>query len=527
MQFEPHEMNLAQLHLANGSAIHRATMLGEVQLPETAPFLAFSIVWSVENWSGSEQLLFHFSGETEKIPPVKIELDEHAAQGQTKFISRLYFAEKSFKKFRIHYAGRHPLQNVEVHFFNPGASEQAMREGLFGENFFKIFPEKTLSPQVNLTCPCPQPDFQNRLDWCPSGNCPKSTSPSFTNVTHLIIHHSAGTNTATDWSAVVRSIWDFHVNVNGWDDIGYNWLVDPNGVLYEGRGDGVLGAHFCGKNGGTMGVCMMGDFTNVSPTPAAVETLTELLAWKACDVGADPLGSAFHASSGLNLNRISGHRDGCATACPGDSFYPMLPDVRASVEVEIDDCQGVPSLVAPTNLNGGALSQTQIQLTWKDNSTNETGFVVERSTNNNSNFFELTELPANTNSYADFTVFADMGYFYRVKAVQGNLSSGYSNEKFISTGSSASDEELSGETVQIFPNPAADEATVFVENQWIGMMQVAVFDGLGRQVKPVFEMEKREAAAEFSLDLREMAAGIFWVKISQEGKVAIVKIARH
>ncbi len=126
--------------------------------------------------------------------------------------------------------------------------------------------------------------------------------------------------------------WDFHVNTNGWADIGYNWLIDPNGLVYEGRGDNVLGAHFCGTNSRTMGVCVIGDFTNVVPTQAALDQLRNLLAWKACNINADPLSTLLHTGSGLTLNRISGHRDGvCSTACPGNMLYPLLPNIRQNV----------------------------------------------------------------------------------------------------------------------------------------------------------------------------------------------------
>ena len=124
---------------------------------------------------------------------------------------------------------------------------------------------------------------------------------------------------------------------NGWNDIGYNWLIDPNGVIYQGRGDNVRGAHFCGNNTGTMGVCVMGDFTVVLPLPDAVSSLQDLLAWKICDADVTADGSTFHSSSGQTLNHISGHRQGCATACPGDTFFPTLPAVRDSVKWMIDN----------------------------------------------------------------------------------------------------------------------------------------------------------------------------------------------
>ncbi|MBK8668457.1 MAG: N-acetylmuramoyl-L-alanine amidase [Saprospiraceae bacterium] len=74
---------------------------------------------------------------------------------------------------------------------------------------------------------------------------------------------------------MVASIFDFHVNTNGWQDIGYNWLIDPNGVLYEGRGGGenVRGAHMCGYNNNTLGVCVMGNFVSLIPSDTAIISL--------------------------------------------------------------------------------------------------------------------------------------------------------------------------------------------------------------------------------------------------------------
>jgi uncharacterized protein (TIGR03437 family) len=170
----------------------------------------------------------------------------------------------------------------------------------------------------------------------------------FAPVTHLVVHHSAGGNQASNWAAVVRSIWVLHVNGNGWNDIGYNYLIDPNGVIYEGRagGDGVIGAHFSGVNTATMGVCMIGTYSTVPATEAAVQSLGRLLSWQAAKWKIDPSGQAVHAASGLTLNTISGHRDAGlsprasgATECPGNALYGYLPEVRARVAREVPACR--------------------------------------------------------------------------------------------------------------------------------------------------------------------------------------------
>ena len=184
----------------------------------------------------------------------------------------------------------------------------------------------------------PKPPVVTRTEWrCPDGQITTHGSLSYTTVTHLIVHHTAMGVEApdSDWPALVRSIWNFHVFERGWADIGYNYLIDPNGVIYEGRsgGDDVMGAHFSGVNAGTMAVALLGDFTDAAPTIDALNSLKEILAWKCDQRGLDPEGRSLHEASQLILNTISGHRDGPkATECPGEALYQLLPAIRAEVE---------------------------------------------------------------------------------------------------------------------------------------------------------------------------------------------------
>lgn len=198
----------------------------------------------------------------------------------------------------------------------------------------KPFPQR-LPPQTGSA-----PPIISRPAWGCGGECNPQQQPVYAPVTHLVVHHSAGTNTASDWAAVIRSIWVLHVRGNGWNDIGYNYLIDPNGVIYEGRagGDGVIGAHFSGVNTATMGVCMVGTYSETPPKPAAVTSLRQLLAWQAEKWKLDASGQTVHAASGLTLNVISGHRDAGlsprasgTTECPGNALYVYLPALRREV----------------------------------------------------------------------------------------------------------------------------------------------------------------------------------------------------
>ena len=200
--------------------------------------------------------------------------------------------------------------------------------------------------QLNLRneCECPLPEYISRSNWGSSFGLNEEIyipPPSYTSVTHLIVHHSAGTNISNNWKGVVASIFDAHVHTNGWQDVGYNWLIDPNGMLYEGRGggDNVIGAHMCSHNKNTLGVCLLGNFNIASPTNEMLEKLKFLLAYKACKESISPIESSQISSYTGFMPNIAGHKDGCApnhTDCPGQSLYPKLDSIRNIVKIQID-----------------------------------------------------------------------------------------------------------------------------------------------------------------------------------------------
>lgn len=192
-------------------------------------------------------------------------------------------------------------------------------------------------PLTQRSSVCGRPDVCERSCWCET--CPIDDSPQFTEPSHIVVHHSAGSNDPDlNFAEVVNYIWDLHVNTNGWDDVGYNWLIDPDGVLYEGRPDGYQGAHFSCINENTIGICLLGDFTSVSPSAKAIATLIDLIGFEATEHNIDVLGESYHVTGDFNLTTVAGHRDSSgsgnscsSTACPGDQFYPMLDSIRAAV----------------------------------------------------------------------------------------------------------------------------------------------------------------------------------------------------
>ncbi len=182
--------------------------------------------------------------------------------------------------------------------------------------------------------------------------------PSYADTLRMAhVHHTAGTNSYTRLQApaIVRAIELYHVKGNGWNDIGYNALVDRFGTVYEGRAGGidrnVVGAHARGFNTGSFGIAVMGDFRTVEPPAAAVDALVRTLAWRLDLAHADPLGTFNGISAGnerfgvgvpVFLRAISGHRDTGLTTCPGERLYTRLGDIARRVAA-----LGLPKLYAP------------------------------------------------------------------------------------------------------------------------------------------------------------------------------------
>jgi hypothetical protein len=168
-------------------------------------------------------------------------------------------------------------------------------------------------------------------------------------VHNIIIHHSAGSNFDTNYTGIVRNIYIYHTEIRGWSDIGYNYLIAADGTIFKGRDpgvleqDNVLGAHFCASNSGTMGICVMGTYTEISPSNEALTSLITLANWKSGKDSLDPTGNYPH-NLNTSLPVIAGHRDGCATECPGEILYRLLDSIRYEV---LDMFQGCGYTIKP------------------------------------------------------------------------------------------------------------------------------------------------------------------------------------
>jgi hypothetical protein len=228
--------------------------------------------------------------------------------------------------------GSRPLSGLHLSFVNahvPAATSAAVRKSQL---------QLPTGGQLAIT---------PRAGWGASRCKPRRTA-GYGTVDLAFVHH---TDTLSGYRrsespSVVLGVCLFHRNVNRWNDIGYNFLVDRYGQVFEGRAGGieapVVGAQAGGFNLFSTGVAAIGDFTARRFSATGVSSLARLLAWKLSLIGVPAEGSVTVPSDGgpftryppgapVTLNRIAGHRDADQTSCPGNALYAQLPGLRTQV----------------------------------------------------------------------------------------------------------------------------------------------------------------------------------------------------
>lgn len=486
---------------------------GSLPFPDVQPFFSYFLVWP----SGELQARIRFS--EDGLQWQAWEVLEHDEHGTENGATSLRFGEAEWRFYQLELSSTSGMEiPATLHFYTPGLAEEA------GTNTTTEYEGD--SRDLNA-CPCPQPEYQDRDDWCPGGNCPRRSVPSPTTVTHLIVHHSAGANSSSNWAATVRSIWDFHYNGRGWDDIGYNWLIDPNGVVYEGRGDDVQGAHFSGRNGGTMGVCVLGNFTDRLPNGAALSALYRMLAWKSCDRGIDPEGISLHASSELTIDNISGHRDGPVfTECPGETFHPTLPAVRTIVAdlIETGCLQS-----GPVTLRSEPVGALSFQFDWTYTGMAEVdSFDLERSIDSNDDYQPYLRFAGNTTSYEEMELEANRFYYYRMRAFTTIPdTTAFGNAVIINTGLvNTNDYELPSSMLQLSPNPTNGPLQLKLNNELVGELHWQLLDAQQRNLRHWHD-HKTLINWQGQLDLQGLPAGMYYLHLELGGKRGVWQVVKE
>lgn len=178
--------------------------------------------------------------------------------------------------------------------------------------------------------------------------------PEYAAPKKFVIHHTVTSDGGTDPAATIRAIQYYHAVTLGWGDIGYNYLIDPSGLVYEGRkgGDAVIGAHVardatCNQsrfgggnvevnfNPGTVGIALLGNYETNQPSQAAIDALSNLIAEKGALNGIQPAGASDFLGMSA-LPNVVGHGDIDCTLCPGQNLNTLLPQIRTAGQTLYD-----------------------------------------------------------------------------------------------------------------------------------------------------------------------------------------------
>ncbi len=262
-----------------------------------------------------------------------------------------------------------------------------------------------------------QPSIILRSGWGARANT-SCDSPRYGDATlGAVIHHTAGSNSysKSDSASLVRGVQSYHMKSRGWCDIGYNFLVDKYGQIFEGRNGGITKPVRAAHSGNdavnqeTMGVSLMGEFSSSSPSAAMKTATANLVAWRFAQAGLPAKGT--YKLGGKTLNRIAGHRNVVSTACPGAKAYAWLSasgGLRDTVEGLLDGAASVP---APTGVKVTDYGTTSLGLAWTavSGAAKYQVKISKSSDMSDATYVESTSPSATVSDLSPFT-----NYYYRV-----------------------------------------------------------------------------------------------------------------
>ncbi len=314
----------------------------EIPIENPEPFIAIGLSATITTGKDNAHFYLRVSKDGDNWSNWQlVEKDNEGEQIKNKFISSLSFFDKENKFIQFHTNVFSNIEDLSFSFISPGKTDKAQIE--------KSIQQSKLNKTFGGI---ERPAYVTRKGWgCPQGE--NVSSRSLTNVTHIIIHHSAGSTVSNDYAAVVKSYWNYHVNTHGWADIGYNWLVDPNGVLYKGRAwksstqENVMGAHNSGKNGNTVGICFIGNYVSNIPSDKGLNMLASISAFLSTKYGIDPEGKSYHNAIGKTNYNITGHgQSGGGTSCPGTQIKNRMQSIRELTASKVLDVSAAPKVIA-------------------------------------------------------------------------------------------------------------------------------------------------------------------------------------
>ena len=184
----------------------------------------------------------------------------------------------------------------------------------------------------------PQPTMITRSRWgaIAQDGCEANSDT----IRAVAVHHTAGSNdySAGQSASIVRGIQYYHEVTLGWCDIGYNFLVDKYGQVFEGKGGGatfpVHGAHATTWNWETVGISLMMNSNTAQPSGPMLTSLEDVIAWKIANNYLNPLGTV--TLGGRTINVIFRHGDVMSTECPGTNVTNRMAEIRNAVAARVN-----------------------------------------------------------------------------------------------------------------------------------------------------------------------------------------------
>jgi hypothetical protein len=536
--------------------------LVEVPLRSERPFLALAMHWDAQVMHAHQvELAVRGSTDgTDWTEWIGVGIDHHVTLEDGRYAGELVFLPEDIR-FVQYQALLTPnlmqtnprLDQVLLHFINPGVTAEA---DLAAFRQTAAFPEiagplegvttnqtpadegtgireRVRSGDVNFNVSYALPAYVNRVSWGGTLNLTNTAPRTQTTVNHLIVHHSAGQNTSNDFAAVVRSYYIMHTQTNGWTDIGYNWLIDRNGVLYQGRAfnfngsPDVVGAHMGGGNSGTMGVCLIGDFTSVQPTEQALLQLRNVLSWKAHERNIDVRVRRTHTLG--NLHTISGHRDGTATQCPGNAFYPRLPEIRTRTHAYLNPPQ---ILAASAVVASGSPNEAVIRAEINPRGSAVSGYVAyglsAAELTSETTDFNLTasetasEIPVTLTNLTPGT-----RYYYQVIAVNSETVTTSETGSFVAgeTTSVETVEEIPLEVAlyQNYPNPFNPSTRITYALPEAAHVRIELHNMQGQLMRVLADQTAGAGHHVISVDARGLASGVYLYSLQVNGATRVVR----
>jgi hypothetical protein len=353
----------------------------------------------------------------------------------------------------------------------------------------------------------------------------RRAKPSYAPVLRVaIVHHTAGSNgyDAAESAAIVRGIEIYHVKGNGWNDIGYNFLVDRFGKVFEGRYGGiernVVGAHAEGFNTGSVGVAVLGEYGSLTVPQTARDALARVLAWRLDVAHVDPLSTLSFISNGnqrfpaglpVFLRAVSGHRDTGFTDCPGTALYTLLNGLAGNAQR-----LGLPKLYAPL-VTGSVPGQVRFRARlssdqpWSVEVLDASGIVIAGTTGQGAAIdwtWDASLAPRGPYTYA-----ISAGDALPVKATLGGVVASPAAELTIAG--------LAADPETISPNDdgAADATSITYTLSEGANVLVTVQNALGETVGTLSKAYRRAGEHVVAFDALGLADGIYTISLEAKG----------